>query len=280
MCAGCGEAMAMNQMAKVAPGNVVISCATGCLEVTTSVYPLTAWKVPWIHVAFECAPAVASGIEAAAKALKKDVKVVSIAGDGGTYDIGFQSLSGMLERGNKVTHICFDNGCYANTGIQRSGATPFGAWTTTTPTGRKVSGKQQFTKPIAEIVAAHRVPYVATASVAYPEDLQNKFRKALDNQPSFLLVHTPCPPSWKIDTAMSAKVAKLAVQTGSWVLYEVENGKLKITMKPPKRQPVSDYLGVQGRFKHLTPEQVTEIQKLTDAEFARLEKIEKAGIGF
>ncbi|MBM3304154.1 MAG: hypothetical protein FJY76_03580 [Candidatus Aenigmarchaeota archaeon] len=649
MCAGCGIAMAMNQMAKACPSNVALSCATGCLEVTTSVYPVTAWKVPWIHAAFECAPAVASGMEAAAKKLGKDMKVISIAGDGGTYDIGIQALSGMLERGHKVTHVCVDNECYANclalsttvmtkdglkriteikkgdeiwafdlktqkpvlkkcsgvfdngaktvydlgtahhvvratanhpflalerrgrgkeselvwktleqlkvgefivalkkldisspfrfrpsrmskrgdykvnkindvsipetsspelmeylgmyvgdgwsrtergevgfaipegteerkrlawlherifkspigkvdryyiyvnsvniarfidslgfgkgaknktipewvftltqeekdafvnglvstdgyvyeetstrivsaskellkrtalllqtmgyrvgkihwrktkkgkfvvyrellkdteggyicfskrrpwnaekypsqykyqnflignehfemekvtykklvgeeptldlrvegehnfiadgivvhnTGIQRSGATPFGAWTTTTPAGRKVAGKQQYSKPMAEIAAAHRIPYVATASVAYPEDLQMKVKKALDMQPSFLLVMTPCPPSWKIDSSASVKAARLAVQSGMWVLYEIENGRLKISMKPAKRVPVKEYLEMQGRFRHLTPEQVSQIQRQTDAEFARLEKMEKAGVSF
>ncbi len=174
-----------------------------------------------------------------------------------------------------------------NTGIQRSGATPFGAWTTTTPVGKKFSGKKEFAKPIAEIAAAHRIPYVATASVAYPEDLQMKARKALEMQPSFLLIHTPCPPSWKTDTVHSVRVARLAVQSGMWVLYEIENGRLKISMKPERaaeaaggRVPVGEYLSMQGRFKHLTAEQTAEIQKRTDAEFARLEKIEKAGIGF
>jgi pyruvate ferredoxin oxidoreductase beta subunit len=280
MCAGCGEAMALNQLAKAAPGNVVVSCATGCTEVTTSVYPLTAWKVPWIHAAFECAPAVASGIAAAAKRLGKNMKVVSLAGDGGTVDIGLQSLSGMLERGDKVTHVCLENGGYSNTGCQRSGATPLGAWTTTTPVGKKFSGKQQQSKNIMEIVAAHRIPYAATASVAYPEDMQAKFKKAIENQPSFLVIQCPCPPSWKIDTSMSVKAARLAVQTGMWALYEVEKGRLKMTMKPAKRTPVSEYLGMQGRFRHLAPEQVTEMQKLTDAEFARLEKIERSGILF
>ena len=279
MCSGCGISMAMNQLSKVFPENTVISCATGCIEVTTSVYPLTAWKVPWIHAAFECSPAVASGIEAAAKKLKKDFKVISIAGDGGTFDIGLQALSGMLERGHKVTHICVDNEGYSNTGCQRSSATPAGAWTTTTPTGKRISGKTQFTKPMAEIAAAHKIPYVATASVAYPEDLQAKLKKALEKQPSFLLVHTPCPPSWKIDTAYSAKSARLAVQSGMWVLYEIEDGKMKISMKP-KKVPVSEYLSVQGRFKHLNSEGIAEIQNQTDAEFMRLEKIEKSGITY
>ena len=277
MCAGCGIAMAMNQIAKACPDNVAVSCATGCLEVTTSVYPLTAWKVPWIHAAFECAPAVASGMEAAAKKLGKDMKVISIAGDGGTVDIGLQALSGMLERGHSVTHICVDNEAYGNTGCQRSGATPFGAWTTTTPAGKKFSGKKEFAKPMAEIAAAHRIPYVATASVAYPEDLQMKMKKALDMQPSFLLIQTPCPPSWKIDSSASVRAAKLAVMSGMWVLYEIEKGKLKLSQKPAKRAPVKEYLEMQGRFKHLTPETTAEIQKAADAEFARLEKMEKAG---
>lgn len=279
MCAGCGIAMAVNQMSKAMPGNAVVSCATGCLEVTTSVYPLTAWKVPWIHVAFECAPAVASGIEAAARKLGKDMKVVSMAGDGGTFDIGLQSLSGMFERGHKVTHVCVTNECFANTGIQRSSATPYGAWTTTTPAGKNIPGKQQHSKPLAEIAAAHRIPYVATASVAYPEDMQAKLKKALEKQPSLLLIQTPCPPSWKMDTSQTVKAARLAVQSGMWVLYEIEDGRMRISMKP-KRVPVSGYLGMQGRFKHLSAEQAERIQKAADDEFARLEQIEKSGIRY
>jgi len=280
MCPGCGIAIAVHMVSKGAPKNVVVSNATGCLEVCTTVYPRTAWNVPWVHCAFETASSVASGMEAAINSMGKDWKVMAIAGDGGTFDIGLQALSGMMERGHKVTQICVDNECYANTGVQRSGATPYGAWTTTSPIGRKRAGKQQFKKPIAEIIAAHGIPYVASASIAYPNDLIAKVRKAFELQPSFLHILSPCPTGWKADSSDTVKIARLAVETGMWVLYEIENGRLRITQRVPQRKPVEEYLNIQGRFRHLKPEDIIKIQQHADTELERLEQIEKCGARF
>ncbi|RLJ09536.1 MAG: pyruvate synthase subunit beta [Candidatus Aenigmatarchaeota archaeon] len=275
-CAGCGMIIAVRLVSKACPKNVIVSCATSCLEVTTSAYPLTAWNVPWIHTAFETASSTASGIEAAIKKLRKNWKVLAIAGDGGTFDIGFQALSGMLERGHKVTQVCVDNEAYMNTGIQRSGATPFGAWTTTSPPGKKSFGKTEVKKPILEIVAAHKIPYAASASIAYPQDLIQKVKKAFEKQPSFIHIHCPCPPGWKFPESDTISVAKLAVETGMWILYEIEDGKFKINIKP-KRKPVKDYLQVQGRFKHLGDKEIQKIQAHVDSEWERLERLEKCG---
>ncbi len=274
LCAGCGIGIAMNLIGKASPEKVIVTTATSCLEVTTSVYPLTAWKVPWIHTAFECVSAVASGIEAAVNKLGKDWKVLAIAGDGGTFDIGLQALSGMLERGHKVTQVCVNNEAYMNTGIQRSGATPYGAWTTTSPPGKLTIGKEQQKKSIEEIVAAHRIPYVATASVAYPADLMAKVKKAFEKQPSFINIHCPCSTGWKFGVSKTVEVGKQAVETGMWVLYEIEDGQFRVTKRISQRNPVEEYLKLQGRFKHLTESEIAKIQKHIDAEWERLEKLE------
>ncbi|RLJ08765.1 MAG: pyruvate synthase subunit beta [Candidatus Aenigmatarchaeota archaeon] len=273
-CSGCGMIIAVRLVSKACPDKVIVSCGTSCLEVTTSAYPLTAWNVPWIHTAFETTSSTASGIEAAVKKLGKDWKVLAIAGDGGTFDIGFQALSGMLERCHKVTQVCVDNEAYMNTGIQRSGATPFGAWTTTSPPGKKSVGTPQTKKPLVEIIAAHKIPYAVTASIAYPTDLINKVKKAFEKQPSLVHIQCPCPPGWKFSESDTISVAKLAVETGSWILYEIEDGKVKINLRP-KRKPVKEYLKTQGRFKHLKEEHIQEIQKHIDSEWERFEKLEK-----
>ncbi len=278
MCSGCGVAIAVNLISRACPKDVIVSSATGCLEVTTTAYPLNAWNAPFIHCAFETASSVASGIEAAIKKIGKKWKVMAIAGDGGTFDIGFQALSGMLERGHNITQICIDNECYANTGVQRSGATPYGAWTTTSPVGEFSIGKDKQKKPIAEIAAAHKIPYVATASIAYPPDLITKVKKAFEKQPSFVHIHCPCPTGWKFDSSNTINIARKAVETGMWVLYEIEDGRMRITRRAPERVPVKEYLELQGRFKHLKPEHVKIIQEYSDSEYNRLEKIEKSGI--
>lgn len=277
LCCGCAEGTAMRLVSQACPRNVIVSIATGCLEVCTTPYPFTSWNVPCIHAAFETSSSVASGIEAAVKKLGKDWKVLAIAGDGGTVDIGLGALSGTLERGHKVIQICLENECYANTGVQRSGSTPYGAWTTTTPAGRKSIGKSRPKKPIAEIVAAHRIPYVATASVAYPADLIAKVKKAFEHQPSFVHIHTPCNTGWGFEPGETIEVARKAVETGMWVLYEIEAGALRITKRLENRKRVEEYLGMQKRFRHLTPEAVKEIQGMTDSEWERLEKLEKCG---
>ncbi len=277
MCPGCGIAIAMNLISRACPKNVIVSMATGCTEVTTSMYPETAWNVPWIHCAFETASSVASGIEAAVKKLGKDWKIMAVAGDGGTADIGLQALSGMLERGHKVTQVMVDNEAYMNTGIQRSSATPYGAWTTTSPPGRLSIGKKEWKKPIAEIIAAHRIPYVASASIAYPTDLIQKMKKAFELQPSFIHIHCACPPGWKFEGNETIKIARLAVQTGMWVLYEIEDGQFRITQRIAERRHVEEYLKTQGRFKHLPQEEIQKIQNYVDSEWERFEKMEKAG---
>jgi pyruvate ferredoxin oxidoreductase beta subunit len=270
-CAGCGCVLAMRHILKALGKDVIISQATGCMEVVSTLYPETSWRVPWIHVAFENAAAVASGVEAALKKLgKKWIKSVAIAGDGGTADIGLQALSGMVERGHNCLFICYDNEAYMNTGIQRSGLTPFGTWTTTTPIGRERRGEDRPKKDIPAIIAAHGAPYVATASVAYPFDLVEKVKKAAAIEgPTYIQIHAACTPGWRIDAAKSIEVMRMAVLTGAWILYEIENGKLKVTFKPPKRRPVADYLKMQGRFRHLTDEEIAGIQKMVDEQCKR-----------
>ena len=262
-CAGCGPAIAIRQLLEAAGKNTIIVEATGCMEVTTTPYPQTAWKVPWLHVAFENAAAAASGVEAAYKAMiskglipkDKMPNIIALAGDGGTFDIGIQALSGMLERGHKVLYVCYDNEAYMNTGIQRSSATPLGAATTTSPAGKVIPGKMTRKKPIAMIAAAHDIPYVATASIAYPADFKNKVKKALSvDGPSFIHVFAPCPTGWRFGTEQTVELARLAVETGVFVLYEItQESPLKpiITKKLKDRKPVEEYLKIQGRFRHL-----------------------------
>ncbi len=281
MCQGCGAALVMRHLMKVVSKNTIIAMATGCVEVTTTLFPRTSWMNPWIHLAFENAGAVASGIEAAIKALQrkgviskdKKIKVVAIAGDGGTFDIGLQSLSGMLERGHNVMYVVYDNEAYMNTGIQRSSATPYGAWTTTTPVGKKWRGEWRPKKDIITIALAHRIPYVATANPAYPVDMVEKFRKAYEtNGPSLIHVFSPCTPGWRIASDKTIEVARLAVQTGMWVNLEVIEGKPRVTTKVPKRKHVKHYLRLQGRFRHLTDDEINKIQEMVDKYVEEINK--------
>jgi pyruvate ferredoxin oxidoreductase beta subunit len=271
-CAGCGCILALRYTLKALGKNIIVSMPTGCMEVVTTPYPETAWRVPWIHVAFENAAAVASGVSRALKVLgKRDVKSVAIGGDGGTVDIGLQALSGAVERGEDFLYICYDNEAYENTGIQRSGATPYGAWTTTTPIGRVRRGEDRPKKDMPAIIAAHGAPYVATASVAYPLDYIKKLQKAISIEgPTYVHVHAPCVLGWRIDSSKTIEIAKLAVLTGMWNLYEIERGEIKPTFKPPKRKPVAEYLKTQGRFRHLNDEETAKIQQMVDKECKRL----------
>ncbi|MBF0548479.1 MAG: pyruvate ferredoxin oxidoreductase [Candidatus Riflebacteria bacterium] len=262
-CAGCGMTIMARQVLLAASDNpVVVGCATGCLEVTTTIYPYTAWNVPFIHNAFENAAATVSGVETAFRALKKkgrippDKKInfITFGGDGGTYDIGIQSLSGAMERGHRMLYICYDNGAYMNTGIQRSGATPRGAHTTTCPVGTIVPGKPQKRKDLAAIMSAHNIPYVATASPHQPRDLMKKVRKALAvDGPSFMLVFSPCRLGWAFPPEQAMELSREAVSSGFWPLYEVEYGKLIINepSKDANLAPIKPWLEKQGRFKHL-----------------------------
>jgi pyruvate ferredoxin oxidoreductase beta subunit len=264
-CAGCGEALALRHILKAAGRKTIVAQATGCMEVVSSPYPQTAWEIPWVHCAFENAAAVASGIRAALNMKgDKETNVLAIGGDGASFDIGFGALSGALERGHKFLYVCTDTEAYSNTGIQRSGATFPYANTTTSPAGSVIHGKQQPKKPLAFIVASHGIEYVATASVANLIDLKNKVEKALKvNGPSFLHVYCPCIPGWKIDSSMTIEVAKKAIETWASPVYEIEQGVLKLTQKPEKR-PIEEYLMMQGRFKHITPDITEKIQKYVD----------------
>jgi len=278
-CAGCPIPIAIRPILNAAGKNTIISNATSCSEIVSSQYPHTAWGVPYIHVAFECAAAVASGIEAACKRLGREANVIAIAGDGGTADIGLQALSGMVDRGDNVLYICYDNECYDNTGIQRSSETPYGAWTTTTPAGKKSSGNKTFKKPIAEMMAVQGAVYVATASIGYPRDIEAKVKKALNIKgPKFIHIHAPCPLAWRFESARTPELAKLAVETGMWVLYEIENGKLTITNRPEKFRPVKDYIKAQGRFKHVTEKEIAKMQKRVDDDWNKYKELDRTRV--
>ncbi|MEW6120143.1 MAG: thiamine pyrophosphate-dependent enzyme [Pseudomonadota bacterium] len=251
-CLGCGEALAARLVTEAAGPDVMIANATGCLEIFTTPWPESAWRLPWMHSLFENTGAIAAGMEAALKAQGKSTKVLAFGGDGGTFDIGFQSLSGMLERGHNVLYVCYDNEAYMNTGIQRSSSTPHAAMTTTSPAGKERMGKRHLKKDILTIIAAHHIPYAASASVAYPSDIRKKVRRAMEiNGPTFLLIHSPCPLGWGHDGALSIEVARLAVQTGLFPLIELERGELIGAMPIRQPRPVTDYLGLQQRFSHL-----------------------------
>jgi pyruvate ferredoxin oxidoreductase beta subunit len=281
LCAGCGAGIVARMTLKALKKPTVIANATGCLEVASTIYPFTAWKVPWVHVAFENVAAVASGIEAAYKAMAKrnawdkDVDIIAFGGDGGTFDIGIQAVSGALERGHDFLYICYDNEAYMNTGIQRSGATPHGAATTTSPAGRVIPGKKEFKKDFIGICAAHGIEYAATASPAYWNDYIRKVQKGLEIKgPAVLHVFSPCPLGMRHDTAKTIEIAKLAVQTRYWPIYEVEKGKYKMNIKVTKPKPITDFLKIQGRFKHLFQNQfkseIDIIQQWVDRNWKRV----------
>jgi pyruvate ferredoxin oxidoreductase beta subunit len=238
---------------------VVLTNATGCLEVATTIYPYTAWRVPWMHNAFENSASTMAGIEAAYRSMvrqgkieEQNVKFIAYGGDGGTYDIGLQALSGAVERGHQFLYVCYDNGAYMNTGIQRSSATPFGAHTTTSPAGSAVPGKRQFRKDLTRIMAAHDIPYVAQAAPSKWRDLMEKTRKAVDcGGPAFMNVLSSCNRGWRHPTEDTIELTQLAVDTCYWPLYEVENGEWKLSYKPREKPPVEEWLKRQGRFRHL-----------------------------
>lgn len=290
-CAGCGPATVLRLIMKATRGPTIVTEATGCMEVASSIYPYTSWGTPWLHTAFETVAANASGIEAALKALKKKgrlkhahVDVIAIAGDGGTYDIGFQALSGAVERGHDFLFVLYDNEAYMNTGIQRSGGTPLGAATTTSPAGTVVPGKLEHKKPIAEIMVAHEMPYVATASPYYWRDLIAKARKGLEVEgPAFLHVFAPCPRGWRTEPAKTIEYSRLAVETCVFPLWEAVDGKYSLSIPsrvfaraPEKKKPVTEYLKGQGRFRHLFMPQnkalLETIQRLTDEKWLKLLK--------
>jgi len=259
LCAGCGHGITTRMILNAAgDSNVVVGSATGCLEVASTIYPYTAWKTSFIHNAFENAGATMSGVEAAYNSLKKqgklkdDFKFVAFGGDGGTYDIGLQSLSGAMERGHNMVYVCMDNGAYMNTGIQRSSATPMGADTTTSPAGKVSEGKKQSRKDLAAIMAAHNIPYVAQTAISNWQDVNRKATKAFDVEgPAFINVLSPCPRGWRYNTPDIVELVKIAIETRFWPLFEVENGKWKLNHKPKKYVPIEEFLKPQGRFRHL-----------------------------
>jgi pyruvate ferredoxin oxidoreductase beta subunit len=281
-CQGCAEILAVRHVLKGIGPDMALAMATGCMEIISSPYPLTSWKIPWIHVAFENAAAVGSGVEAGLKALRrkgripdKDVTVVAMGGDGGTSDIGFQALSGMLERGHNMIYVCVDNEAYMNTGIQRSSSTPFGATTTTSPAGKaNPLGQVTWKKDMTAIAAAHNIPYTATACPSYYSDLQKKVQKAKEaNGPAYLHILSVCPTGWRIPPNKAIEYGKLAVDTGIFPLYEVENGVWKLTRKPKELKPVGEYLKGQGRYRHLDESMIAEIQEGVNKRWEKLNKL-------
>jgi len=262
MCAGCGAPIAVRTVLRALEpeDKAAVVCATGCLQAATFPYPYVAWEDSWLHSAFENAGASVSGVETAYKALKrrgkvkKNYKFITFGGDGGTYDIGLQSLSGALERGHDMVYVCYDNEAYMNTGIQRSSSTSRFADTTTTPAGKVIPGKPQNKKSLVDIVIAHNIPYVAQSTyIGNMSDLHSKAKKAIyTNGPAFLSVLAPCPRGWRYETQKLMEITKLAVDTCFWPMFEVENGKeWRLTYKPKKKLPIEDYLRPQGRFKHM-----------------------------
>jgi len=287
LCAGCAAPIIVRQIMTAIDEPVVVANATGCLEVSTTIYPYTAWNVPWIHTAFETAASTISGVETMYRSLVKqgkikdtDMKFVAFGGDGGTYDIGIQALSGMMERGHRALYVCYNNEAYMNTGIQRSGATPLGAWTTTSPVGEVIPGKPRPRKDLTAIAAAHDIPYAAQASPHNWRDLMKKVRKAVAaDGASFLNVLSSCNRGWRHETDQAIEVTRLAVETCYWPLYEVEDGEWKLTYRPKEKLPIEEFLKPQGRFRHLFSAKnkhiIEELQAEVDRKWMQL--LERCG---
>jgi pyruvate ferredoxin oxidoreductase beta subunit len=291
MCLGCGIPIIFKIILRATEDPLIIANATGCLEVCTTIFPRTAWNVTWIHSAFENAASTIAGVEAMYKALKnkgkipadKKIKFLAVGGDGGTYDIGLQALSGAVERGHNFLYVCYDNGSYANTGGQRSSATPLGASATTAPAGSKSPGKIQRRKDLTQVLVAHKIPYAAQASPHRWQDLYNNAKKAFEVEgPAFLNVLCLCPTEWKYEESKGIKLAQLAADTCVWPLYEVENGRYKINYKPKEKKPVLEWLKSQGRFRHLFKEENTwmleKIQQEVDRDWEELNRLAEISV--
>ena len=283
LCSGCGAPIVVKMVVMAIDYPSVVANATGCLEVSSCISEFTAWKIPWMHSAFENAAASISGVETMYRSLKKqgkisdEIKFIAFGGDGGTYDIGFQSLSGAMDRGHDMLYICYDNGAYMNTGIQLSSATPFGANTTTCPVGSHNAGKLRQRKDITKIIAAHGVPYVAQASPSHWQDLMKKVRKAVEIKgPKFINILAPCNRGWRTQTNDAIRLSRLAVDTCYWPLFEIENGVTKITHTPKDKKDIVRYLKPQGRFKHMFTSEnewmLTAAQEYVDAYWVRLQQ--------
>ena len=283
LCAGCPEAVIARQVLMATDKPVIASSATGCFEVSTTIFPYTAWNVPWVHTAFGNGAATGAGTEAAYQALRRKGKIdeemrfVTFGGDGATYDIGFQALSGMVERGHQLMYVCFNNEAYMNTGIQRSGATGFGASTTTSPAGKEVPGKTEHPKDLTMIMAAHDIPYTAQVSPYYWRDLIAKAEKGFEcGGPAFLNAISPCPRGWRFNSEDGMILAKLAVETCVWPLYEYENGKYSLTSESKRiaegkseKKPITEWFKAQGRYKHMLAEGNEELVAKVQAEIDR-----------
>jgi len=291
LCAGCAESIIVRQILHATDDPIVASNATGCCEVATTIYPYTSWKIPWIHSAFENAASTISGVEACYQVLKrkgkienKNIKFIAFGGDGGTYDIGIQALSGAVERGHDFLYVCFNNEAYMNTGIQRSSATMIGASTTTSPAGSVIPGKKQYPKDLTEIMIAHKIPYVAQTSPGFYNDLIAKGTKAFSIQgPKFINVISPCPRGWRFDPEKTIEISRMAVETCFWPLYEVRDRKYRLTglskmIAEGKKEklPIEEYLKIQGRFRHLFgdkfKEMIPKIQERVDRDWEQLKK--------
>ena len=286
-CAGCGAVIIAKQVLMAAGPDTVVASATGCLEVVSTIYPYTSWNVPFLHSAFENSGATISGIEALYKSwvrqgkINKKINFIAFGGDGGTYDIGLQSLSGAVERGHNILYVCYNNEAYMNTGVQRSGATPKGADTTTAPVGKVKKGKEQYRKDLTAIMIAHSIPYAAQSIAGNWRDLTSKVEKALSIEgPKFINVFQPCRLGWGFEPELTCELGRIAADTCTWPLYEVVDGQYRITYKPKEKKPVAEWIKLQGRFRHLLkPENkglLDEIQASTDKNWERLLKKEAA----
>jgi len=286
MCIGCGIPLIFKLILRATEDPIIIANATGCLEVCTTIFPRTSWNCTWLHSAFENAASTIAGVEAMYKSLKrkgkipedKKIKFLGIGGDGGTYDIGLQALSGTVERGHDIVYVCYDNNAYANTGGQRSSATPLGASATTSPAGIQSPGKIQKRKDLTRVLVAHNIPYAAQACSARWQDLFNKAKKAFEVEgPAFLNVLCLCPTEWKYDESQGIRLAQTAIDTCVWPLYEVEEGAYKINYKPKEKKSVLEWLKPQGRFRHLFKDEnawvLEEIQKEVDQDWEDLNKL-------
>jgi pyruvate ferredoxin oxidoreductase beta subunit len=280
-CAGCAANLSLKLALKALGSRTIFVVPACCTSVIQGVLPHTSLKIPVLNIAFATTGAAASGVVAGLRSQGiEDITVVGWAGDGGTADIGIQALSGAAERGTDFIYVCYDNEAYGNTGMQRSSSTPLGAWTTTTP-----EGKTEQKKNMPFIMAAHKIPYIATLSPSFPADFIEKFQKAKGIRgPRYLHILIPCPPGWRTDPAMSVELGRLAIQTGSWALFEIENGTFSIStpsrpfLEKARRRPVRDYFEKQGRFRHLTPEETAGIQLNVDETWEYYNKVNQARI--
>jgi pyruvate ferredoxin oxidoreductase beta subunit len=289
-CAGCTAPAILRQALLVAGPDTVVTFATSCMEVTTTIYPYSSWRVPYVHCAFENCAATASGVEAAYRALQrrgripadKKLNFIAFGGDGGTYDIGFQSLSGAMERGHDMLYICYDNNAYMNTGVQRSSATPRGAATNTSPGGKVIAGKQQSRKDLTACMIAHGIPYIAQASVSRPDDFMKKVARGLEVEgPAFINILQPCHRGWRCQQEDSVEMARVAVESRWWPLFEVDDGQWKVNYKPKSLLPVADWFKLQGRFKHMLKDDTEGIvawhqDRVEQKWFELLEKEERS----